>query len=542
MSSSEPKDVFREVAETVVFVVVLVLLLKTFIAEAFVIPTGSMATTLWGYQKYVECPNCKFEFPVNCSSESDPQSDRPHFAVTKCECPNCRYAINLDALEEKPLPHSGDRVLVFKALYDTPLGSPQRHDVVVFKYPVEPQKNHVAVNYIKRLIGLPGETIAICQGQLHVYKGTREVPKPERFWGPGQFYSWPDDVEGRTLFDNHQFEIIRKQPDLILALSRIVHDNDFQPKNTIVYPSRWTSDGKSSWKGDAPTPRKFDLTDATATTNWLRYRHVLGGENKPNNPQLITDFMGYNSGDSSSSGSNGTHWVGDLILECDVQIDKAEAEGELRLELAKGVDRFQARFNLQTGDCSLFRLTKDDEKPLISSDTGDKEEPALKPTPLKGPGSYHIRLANVDERLTLWVNGALPFGDGVAYAPAQLGPTENDLQPAGIGLQKATGHVAHLKLWRDTYYTAGSRGSDATLSGELLTDPSKWNGDDLRKPAPTIMYVHPGHYLCLGDNSPASADSRSWGMVPEPLMLGRALAVYFPFQPFGATGRFGPIR
>ena len=37
------KDAFREVVETVVFVIVLVLLLKTFVAEAFVIPTGSMA-------------------------------------------------------------------------------------------------------------------------------------------------------------------------------------------------------------------------------------------------------------------------------------------------------------------------------------------------------------------------------------------------------------------------------------------------------------------------------------------------------------------
>src|SRR5262245_38191131 len=49
--TAAPKDSSREIAETVVFVVVLVLLLKTFIAEAFVIPTGSMASTLWGYQK-----------------------------------------------------------------------------------------------------------------------------------------------------------------------------------------------------------------------------------------------------------------------------------------------------------------------------------------------------------------------------------------------------------------------------------------------------------------------------------------------------------
>ena len=50
------------------------------------------------------------------------------------------------------------------------------------------------------------------------------------------------------------------------------------------------------------------------------------------------------------------------------------------------------------------------------------------------------------------------------------------------------------------------------------------------------MYVQPGHYLCLGDNSQASSDSRDWGLVPHRLMLGRALAVYYPIE------RIGPIR
>src|ERR687888_19658 len=84
-------DPTREVAETVVFVVVLVLLLKTFVAEAFVIPTGSMATTLYGDQKIVDCPQCGFEFPVNCSSEHD-EERRPE-KVVACICPNCRYHI-----------------------------------------------------------------------------------------------------------------------------------------------------------------------------------------------------------------------------------------------------------------------------------------------------------------------------------------------------------------------------------------------------------------------------------------------------------------
>src|SRR5262249_4892143 len=85
-----PVDSAREIIETVVFVVVLVLLLKSFTAEAFVIPTGSMAETLWGYQKVVRCPQCHVEFPVNCSSESDPSEGALPEVVTGCTCPNCR--------------------------------------------------------------------------------------------------------------------------------------------------------------------------------------------------------------------------------------------------------------------------------------------------------------------------------------------------------------------------------------------------------------------------------------------------------------------
>ena len=67
--SKVKRDAFRELVETVVFVVVLVLMLKLFVVEAFVIPTGSMAETLYGYQKIVTCSECKYTFPINASRE-----------------------------------------------------------------------------------------------------------------------------------------------------------------------------------------------------------------------------------------------------------------------------------------------------------------------------------------------------------------------------------------------------------------------------------------------------------------------------------------
>ncbi len=85
-------DGARELIETVIFVIVLVLMLKSFDAEAFVIPTGSMAETLLGYQKWVMCPDCGYRFPANCSQQVDPSDGTPHW-VSGCICPNCRQRI-----------------------------------------------------------------------------------------------------------------------------------------------------------------------------------------------------------------------------------------------------------------------------------------------------------------------------------------------------------------------------------------------------------------------------------------------------------------
>ena len=45
--------------------------------------------------------------------------------------------------------------------------------------------------------------------------------------------------------------------------------------------------------------------------------------------------------------------------------------------------------------------------------------------------------------------------------------------------------------------------------------PGRW--EPIQKQKFRTMYVQPGHYLCLGDNSTASSDSRDWGLVPQRL-------------------------
>jgi signal peptidase I len=554
-----PADSTREIVETVVFVVVLVLMLKSFVAEAFVIPTGSMAVTQLGYQKMVECPTCKIEFPVNCSQEVDPTEGLPS-RVFACTCPNCRQLIhfpeaprdwvakNLGTSVEVPDPgwNSGDRVLVAKFVYDLTERLPDRLDVVVFKFPGNPdfprsgpQKNYVPMNYIKRLIGLSGETIAICGGKLyHIPSDDPRAPHfddyeksrtdPELAANLWQLkYAHQNDRALNELWKvPGLFQIIRKKPDNVLGMRRLVYDNDHPASDLPRSFDRWRPAAGSGWESAGKNGFR-NSGEGDSEVRWLRYHHLLrtyGGQ-----PSLITDFMGYNTWEGGPhSGAPGENWASDLILECEVQVEKAA--GEVVLEVAKGTDLFRARFDVASGACTLTRVR--------DADQGEKteEELAVKPTGLKGKGTYRVRLANVDDRLVVWVDNRLPFDDGVPYQPSKrFFPTaENDLgRPASVGVKGAAVSVHKLKLFRDTYYTACNGGSPSRPDVDLRwAEPGNWREEFERRPVLT-MYVQPGHFLCLGDNSPESSDGRSWGTVPRRLLLGRALLVYYPFNRAG---------
>src|SRR6266567_381328 len=64
-----------------------------------------------------------------------------------------------------PQLHDGERLLVNKLVYykfqNVSWGHIERGDVIVFWYPKDPEKS-----YVKRVIGLPGETVEVRQGKI----------------------------------------------------------------------------------------------------------------------------------------------------------------------------------------------------------------------------------------------------------------------------------------------------------------------------------------------------------------------------------------
>src|SRR6185312_11414676 len=151
---------WRETVESVAMAVILALLFRGYVAEAFVIPTGSMAPTLVGRHKDIFCPKCGVQYQVSGSDEQREERITGD-QVYSTTCPVCRYSHWLD-----PIRHpnegsfSGDRIIVGKFSYD--FSEPKRWDVIVFKFP-----GNAVQNYIKRLTGLPGERVRIVGGNLY---------------------------------------------------------------------------------------------------------------------------------------------------------------------------------------------------------------------------------------------------------------------------------------------------------------------------------------------------------------------------------------
>jgi len=265
---AEPRSLARSEGarrQTVEFLVLLgvgILLLRTFAAEAYVVPTGSMAPTLLGFHKELTCPNCKFPFVIGMDEAG--RTGRP-------VCPNCGQ----DGLGEvATIECSGDRLLVQKYLFD--VRRPVRWEVGVFNSPAEPDQA-----YVKRVVGLPGEAIQIVDGDVV--------------------------INGR---------IARKSPREQRAMRILLYDNDFLPADSDRFP-RWGFRGDrykravaSGWHAEGSA----FVHERTATSDdredWLEYRHWDPDRSRYGS---VRDFCPYNGGDR-----RGDNVVRDLMIEADL--------------------------------------------------------------------------------------------------------------------------------------------------------------------------------------------------------------------------------
>ena len=239
------------------------------------------------------------------------------------------------------------------------------------------------------------------------------------------------------------------------------------------------------------------------------------------------------------------HWVGDLTLESSIEVTKVSPHGTVRFELVKAGIPYRFAIELESGEATF---TRGDE--VLGKGT----------SPMKGPGRYQVEFANVDDRITLTINGKPAGAPGFDYDRDEslLAPTAADLAPAALAVSNVALEASDLVLKRDIYYTQSPTGSDyedvweadrpvgPTEVFNFLADPERF--PNLSKIRPREFRIGPDSFFMMGDNSPRSKDSRAWTTedamwdesgrqpweVPRELLTGKAFYVYWPHGvPFG---------
>jgi signal peptidase I len=441
------RGLVRQTVELLVSLALCVIVVRTFSAEAYVVPTGSMAPTLLGWHREVVCPNCQYPFDVGIDEEG---------RTGPLVCPNCGEA-NLD--RAPAVECGGDRVLVQKFLYD--FRQPKRWEVAVFHYPGDPSQA-----YVKRVVGLPGESIRLDDGDVY--------------------------ADGR---------IVRKTLDDQRAMRIEVHDSRYEPRDADRYPrwefrSGWGYRSRATGWSRSPSDHSFvhRARPDAGPGDWVIYRHWDPAARRY---APVRDFYAYNGSDLPADNE-----VSDLGFEARMTVDRSV--DALSAALRSGSDQFVIRI------------------PVALKGEVELEHNGVRVPISEGHNPFHdggawprtvtLEASAFDRRIIVALDGQLLF-EPFDYERPRLRPSVGEI-PIGVGVEGGDLTIHELRIFRDVHYTT-------TLAGTPRQGHSVRSAVPL---GPDEYFVLGDNSPVSNDSRFWSAGP----VVPGSMLLGKPFLVHLP--------------
>lgn len=548
---------------------ILTLSFRGFVMEGFIIPTGSMAPTLLGEHWRVRSPLGGHDWAIN--GRVGPRALGEGIEAAD---PISRRPLTLLRAERS----AGDRILVLKWAYA--LRDPERWDAVVFKYPEQPREN-----FIKRLIGLPGEDVWLVDGDVFVRKGQRhEGTEAQRESGEGTERRSEEGVEaaeenaGSSEPDagatghptDSDWRIVRKPDRVQRALWQPVWSSEEATnEGPLPAPARADADDSSAHEETRTPAASPWLGEGWEWTNGGRSLRHEGGEHArltwDSARWPIVDWNPYNDPEAPTSRDARRYYpVNDVRVRFAVTPERDPLYMRVvirsRDQVIEAVANRDPTFGLKgsgagmavTGEGTRHweRAAPGSGPPLWLFRPGRPTEVEVRvvdqSAELRIDGhtvARWIDLSSARERLARATGASgenldALLGRGPGGAPLSPPPRGNPLAdpslfaPPEVEIDFRTGPITvhNLAVDRDIYYRPGVMEGDPRVPSRAAHPLH-------------LASLSPDEFFVLGDNSGASKDGRLWDTVnpwvartldPEPgvvhrsLMLGKAFFVYFP--------------
>ena len=506
-----------ETLQSLVVAFVLAMVFRGFVVEGFVIPTGSMAPTLLGKHLLMHSSQTGQDFPVGFDARRSTSADRftdpllgRNIPLSIAEVKKVLPSYGLARYNNgRRIPQrAGDRVVVLKTLF--PFFNPARYDVVVFKNPTDTQGP--SGNYIKRLIGLPGETLWISDGDIFAKSG--DAP----------------------------FTIQRKPEHIQRSLWREVSNSDAIPTDILGLSRSWAP----PWNGFPAD--SWEFVDRTWVCNSKDPSTLVWDQNKIQ----IDDWLSYN-----------------MLMPTIRQ----EPISDIRVSatMTPELKNLAASFTLEAmGHRYVWVVAHGKAELKLSTVSGDAIKSVEIPIDgFKAGIATRMEFWHADQMMSMYIDG-----QRIAQLQYDFGPEERLRLATGVGPNvpiediagqggkpaKITWHfdgsplfITRLQVDHDLYYRS------APLPSRATRNPTAPGNEKLVEIGSPAFGTHPDklavlgedQFMMAGDNSAYSLDGRLWGnpdefvaaqfddspfVVDRNLLIGKAWSVYWP-----AVNRLGPL-
>lgn len=398
-AKTKPRRPWRENLEAFGVAILMAVLLKPMLVEAYQIPTSSMQPTLMGS------------------------------------------------------PEAGifDRILVDKTRYE--IFEPERWDIVVFRYPIRRNQN-----YVKRIVGLPGDRLRIAAGNL---------------WQVGE--------------DGALAHVLRKPDRIQEHLWKEVYPARRLLEDSATVLGSYFEGQVGEWREDGDALVAKPTASGKARLAFIDRDHE-GLSNK------IWDGYGTSVARAIRERGSAGHDEGvqDARFGFDVvpsaNVDRLKVE--LRLQ-PPGLKERAFTLEVASGEARLRVAVANEEK-------------AVSPPfafALPAGTATRVAFAQVDDRLLAWRDGSLVGELEVGAGRFELPLAPRSIVLAAEALTSGELRLQDLRVERDVHYV--SEGLEDAL-GELV-EPGRE-----RVVAHHVIRIPEGFYFMMGDNTLASADSRQW--------------------------------